>query len=65
MKLLEMVKDMKIKHIVSSPPEKKYGGGVGVEGGSFTWKIHGRGVFYMGSKTDYARREEKFHKWIF
>ena len=52
MKLLEMVKDVKIS--IVSPPLKSMGVGDG-GGGCSAWDLI----------SDYARREEKFHKCIF
>ena len=57
--ILEMVQDMRIKPSLSSPPKKVWEGfSKNICGGSglrFTW----------GLISDYARREEKFHKCIF
>ena len=55
MKLLGMVKDMEIKHSVSSP--KKYGVTF------FSKKFMGE-CFTWGLTSDHPRREQKFHKCI-
>ena len=69
MKLLEMVKDMKIKYSVSSPPKvwedffllKKLFMGEQAFLGEFMGRL-----FYIGSNdSNDASREEKFHKYIF
>ena len=56
MKLLEMVREMKIKHSVSS--FQKYGM-------AFFSKILMGKCFTWGLISDHARKEEKFHRCIF
>ena len=67
--ILEMVQDMRIKPSLSSPPQKKVWEGFSknICGGSGRGGGFGGGVlcFTWGLISDYARREEKFHKCIF
>ena len=56
MKLLEMVKDMKVKHIVSSPPPKKVRGG----GALLREKFMGEECFTWGLKQIMPEGKKSF-----